>query len=189
MFDQFGEFDSVEELNLAAEGLLKEGDTDSLMRLAVENGLDPEDAEDYIHGESGQLASLSMAAYGRITMDEKENINKIKNPMEQMAMRTILTVLRGMLSEDTVAAGVMRKGKRSMKILEQMRQQAEKHKSGNMGMCCGTDRELSGIIRAYYTQDAQALEQAVKNLYPEPAAGSGKNKKTGRGRKNEKKNN
>lgn len=183
MFDLFGEFDSVEELNLAAEGLLKEGDTDSLLRLAEENGLDPEDVEDYIHGDSGQLATLSMAACGRITMDEKENINNIKNPMEQMAMRTILTVLRGMISEDTVAAGVMRKSKRSMEIFKQMRKQAEKHKSGNMGMCCGTDRELCGIIRAYYTQDAQAFEQAVKNLYPEPAAGTGKKKETGRGRK------
>lgn len=189
MFDLFGEFNSVEELNLAAEGLLKEGDTESLLQLAEENGLEPEDAKDYIRGDSGQLASLSMAAYGRIAIDEKENRNQIKNPMEQMAMQTILTVLKGMLSDDTVAAGIMRKGKRSMEIFKQMRFQAEKHKSGNMGMCCGTDRELCGIIRAYYTQDAQAFEQAVKNLYPEPEAGTVKKKERGRGKKNEKKSN
>lgn len=189
MFDLFGEFDSVEELNLAAEGLLKEGDTESVLRLAEENGLDPEDAEDYIHGESAQLASLSMAAYGRIATDEKENMNQIKSQMEQMAMQTILTVLKGMITDDTVAAGVMRKGKRSMEIFREMRQQAEKHKSGNMGMCCGTDRELCGIIRAYYTQDTKAFTRAVKNLYPEPEAGTGKKKETGRGKKNEKKRN
>ena len=99
MFEIFGEFDSVEELNRAAEGLLNEGDTESLLQLAEENGLDPEDADDYIHGGSGQLASLFMAACGRIAVDEKENINQVKHPMEQMAMQTIVTVLKGMLTD------------------------------------------------------------------------------------------
>ncbi len=169
MFEIFGEFDSVEELNRAAEGLLNEGDTESLLQLAEENGLDPEDADDYIHGGSGQLASLFMAACGRIAVDEKENINQVKHPMEQMAMQTIVTVLKGMLTDDGVAAGVMRKGKRSMEVFREMKRQAEKHKSGNMGMCCGTDRELQGILRAYYTQDTKAFAQAVENLYPKTA--------------------
>lgn len=169
MFDKFGEFDSVEELNRTAEGLLKEGDTESLLQLAEENGLDPEDADDYIHGDSGRLASLSMASCGRIAVDERENINQIKHPMERMAMQTIVTVLKGMLTDDAVAAGIMRKGKRSIEVFREMKRQAEKHKSGNMGMCCGTDRELQGILRAYYTQDTKAFTQAVENLYPKTA--------------------
>ena len=36
MFDKFGEFDSVEELNRAAAGFLTEGDLDSLRKLAEE---------------------------------------------------------------------------------------------------------------------------------------------------------
>lgn len=47
MFDKFGEFDSAEELNKAAEGLKEEGDKESLIELAKENGIDPEDTEDY----------------------------------------------------------------------------------------------------------------------------------------------
>lgn len=43
MFDKFGEFDSAEELNKAAEGLKEEGDKESLIELAKENGIDPED--------------------------------------------------------------------------------------------------------------------------------------------------
>ena len=39
MFDKFGEFDSAEELNKAAEGLRNEGDRESLIELAKENGL------------------------------------------------------------------------------------------------------------------------------------------------------
>ncbi len=33
LYEKFGEFDSVEELNMSAEGLLKEGDTESLIAL------------------------------------------------------------------------------------------------------------------------------------------------------------
>lgn len=51
MFDKFGEFDSAEELNKAAEGLKEEGDKESLIELAKENGIDPEDAEDYWNSE------------------------------------------------------------------------------------------------------------------------------------------
>lgn len=48
MFERFGEFDSAEELNLTAEGLKTEGDMESLLILAEENGIDKEDAEDYM---------------------------------------------------------------------------------------------------------------------------------------------
>lgn len=44
MEKQFGTFKSIEELNMCAEGLKNEGDIESLKALAVENGLDPEDA-------------------------------------------------------------------------------------------------------------------------------------------------
>ena len=47
LFERFGEFDSVEELNMTAEGLKEEGDLESLKVLAEENGLDAADAEDY----------------------------------------------------------------------------------------------------------------------------------------------
>ena len=48
MFDKFGEFDSVEELNRAAAAQREEGDEEALFLLAKENGIDKEDAEDYM---------------------------------------------------------------------------------------------------------------------------------------------
>lgn len=72
MFDKFGEFDSVEELNMAAEGLKTEGDIESLIALAEENGLDKEDAEDYSDGCAEELASVTMAAFGKIAVEAKE---------------------------------------------------------------------------------------------------------------------
>lgn len=40
MYKIFGEFNSAEEINMTAKGLLEEGDTDNIKVLAVENGLD-----------------------------------------------------------------------------------------------------------------------------------------------------
>ncbi len=39
MYEIFGNFDSVEELNACAEGLLAAGDAEKLMKLAKENGI------------------------------------------------------------------------------------------------------------------------------------------------------
>ena len=50
MFDNFGEFDSWEELNRTAEGLKNEGDLDNLKVLAAENGIDEMDMVDYVNG-------------------------------------------------------------------------------------------------------------------------------------------
>ena len=63
---KFGEFDSVEELNAAAEGLMKEGDLDGLLALANENGLDKEDAMDYFDGYTETLATLIQAASAKL---------------------------------------------------------------------------------------------------------------------------
>ena len=71
MFDKFGEFDSAEELNKAAEGLRNEGDRESLIELAKENGIDPEDAEDYFSGEMEKLAGNRLAAVARLKVEKE----------------------------------------------------------------------------------------------------------------------
>ena len=47
MFDIFGEFNSAEEINEAAAAQLQEGDTDAVMTIARENGIDEDDAQEY----------------------------------------------------------------------------------------------------------------------------------------------
>lgn len=72
LFERFGEFDSVEKLNETAEGLKKEGDIESLIVLAEENGLDKEDAEDYMDDIVPELANRLLAALGKLKAEEKE---------------------------------------------------------------------------------------------------------------------
>lgn len=71
MFEKFGEFDSAEEINAKAAKLLAEGDMDGIRDLAAENGLMPEDAEDYMGGAFPQLATPVMAAEGKLTAEGK----------------------------------------------------------------------------------------------------------------------
>lgn len=162
MFDKFGEFDSVEELNETAKGLLNEGDTESLKELAGENGIDAEDAQDYIDGYSECLATESMAAYGRLLVEEKQAKS---NKGEYMVAKVIFTMTRSLCTSRSFCACVMRKGKRVMDIYKAMKEEAGKHKNGNVGVSCGTDRELSNIITAYYTKGTGEMKKLLDNLY------------------------
>ncbi len=164
MFERFGEFDSVEELNMAAEGFLKEGDTESLYALAEENGIDREDAEDYINGDTKVFTTLTMAAFGRLSVQEKE-IGKEKNVMEKMIKKQILEMVKSICAEHDMATAVMKKGKNVDVIFQAMKKGAEKHKSGNCGVSCGTDRDLCEIIKAYYLGNEKKLNERIEQLY------------------------
>lgn len=72
MFERFGEFGSVEELNRAAAAQKSEGDGEALVLLALENGIDREDAEDYMDGLTEELATPLMAALGKLKVETAE---------------------------------------------------------------------------------------------------------------------
>lgn len=108
MFDKFGEFDSSEELNRAAAAQRKEGDDEAIMAMALENGIDEEDAKDYIGGDVQELVTPLMAAYGKLDIEEKEL-------QPYGIMKDWITYIRIRCSEEpAMAAAVRRKGK-SMK--------------------------------------------------------------------------
>lgn len=105
MYDKFGEFDSWEEINMAAAGLKEEGDEKSLVTLAIENGIDKEDAEDYIDGTVNELCTPLIAALGKITVEEKQ----LK---PQDIMEDWVNYIRTLCSEDEkIALGVRKKDK------------------------------------------------------------------------------
>lgn len=72
MFEKYGEFDSYKEINQKAKELLDAGDADAVRELAKENGVDPEDAEDYITGDVIELCTDLMAAVGKLNLEEKD---------------------------------------------------------------------------------------------------------------------
>lgn len=106
MFEQFGEFNSFEEINEKAQELLEAGDTEAVRMLAKENGLDQEDAEDYITGATDKLCYTAlMAALGKLDLEEKDL--EIKGVLKDWT-----DCIRDMCVDvDGMAAAVRKKGK------------------------------------------------------------------------------
>lgn len=105
MFEKFGEFDSAEEINRAAAAQLAEGDEDAVRGIAAENGLDREDAEDFIAGDLQELCNAKLAALG-----------KLKVETDDLQPAEIMTdwcdyIRRRAVEDPAVAAAVRRKGK------------------------------------------------------------------------------
>lgn len=139
MFGLFGEMD-LEELNKAAEGQKKEGDLDSLKALALENGLDPEDVEDYVAGDVKQLATLRQAALGRIKVQEEQT------KIPRTAAGIIYGMARAMTTDPEACRAFMKKGSRIDKVWDALEKKARDGKQGSVGVACGTDRDLKEII-------------------------------------------
>lgn len=74
MFEVFGEFDSVEEIKRAAEGLYNKSDMYNILVLSKENGISEDFASLYIDGEIPELVDVTMAAIGKINVELPEAI-------------------------------------------------------------------------------------------------------------------
>lgn len=105
MFEKFGEFDSADELNRAAAAQRKEGDAQAILDMAQENGIDREDAEDFIAGAVAAFATPLMAAYGKLEVEGAEL-------RPDGIMEDWLQYIRLRCAEEPLmAAAVRRKGK------------------------------------------------------------------------------
>ena len=105
MYEKFGEFDSFEELNRAAAAQKAEGDEEALFALAQENGLDKEDVEDYLDGIVEELATVSMAALGKLKL-EKEDL-KLGGVLSDW----VDELMEMCMESQELAAAVRKKGK------------------------------------------------------------------------------
>lgn len=158
MNKKFGVFDSVEELNRAAAAQRAEGDIEALMLLAKENGIDQADAEDYADGLVDELATVHMAALGKLSMEEEEMATG-------KAMEGWVAVIKdACLQEADMAAGVMKKDKtlagclgellkEAFEIKEQLPEKVVKAAGLRPPLYFGvpSNRRTKEIIRQYYT--------------------------------------
>lgn len=69
MFERFGRFGTLDELNAKAEELFNASDMSGLLFLASENGLPKELAEAYAAGETPYFADVKLMAAGRIKIE------------------------------------------------------------------------------------------------------------------------
>lgn len=122
MFDKFGEFDTVEELNRAAAAQLAEGDTGAVLAIARENGIDREDAQDYIDGAAPELATSLMAALGKLSVEKRElEIDGIMGDWTEY-------IEEACANDPAMAAAVRRKGKSLQGAMAELIRFAFEHK-------------------------------------------------------------
>ncbi len=108
LYERFGEFDSAEEINKSAEGLKVEGDTDSLLVLAKENGIDEDDVYDYLDDMVDELCNPLMAALGKLQVEADE-----LKPYE--IMNDWIEYIKARCQERDEIAGAVRKKGKSLK--------------------------------------------------------------------------
>lgn len=111
MFEKFGEFDSAEEINRAAKAQLEEEDKEAIEGIAMENGLDQEDVEDFCTGTIEELTTPVLAALGKLDVEAKElgltgMMEEWKNLIEEMCTES-----------EEMSIAVRRKGKRMEEVL------------------------------------------------------------------------
>ncbi len=105
LYERFGEFNSAQEINETAVNLRKEGDTESLLILAKENGIDAEVAEAFLEGEILYLCDEIDAAIGKIEVESQDM--KVKEIMKDWADY----IKNRCMEESDMARAVRTKGK------------------------------------------------------------------------------
>ncbi|MCM1236039.1 MAG: hypothetical protein NC489_38620, partial [Ruminococcus flavefaciens] len=153
LFPLFGEFNSVKELNEAAKGQLADGDIEAVKKLARENGLEEYDIEDYINGDTDELAVPLSAAMGRLRVEAGE-IRKL--PKEAcVPCLCILEMAQSMCTDEAFSHAVMKKGKRIQKVNKLMYDNR---------CLCGTDRDLKNILKAYYLKGEKEAKAVIEEI-------------------------
>lgn len=165
MEKKFGVFKTVEELNRAAAAQKAEGDEEALIALAIENGLDREDAEDYMDGAMDVLCTPYMAAIAKLNLEAEELELKSQLLDWKDYLIQIMTEYPGdelnnaVFDPDKKLLDVMAKG---MKLSSENRIQVDKRiikaaglpdSAAYIGMC-GRD-DLRQIIMSYYLEGAE----------------------------------
>ena len=157
MWDKFGEFDSYEEINRAAKAQLEEGDLEAIKTIAEENGLDPEDAEDFCTGAIEELTTQTLAAVGKLEVEAKDlgltgMLEDWKNLIEQMCLESPKMALavrrKGKSLKDCMAKAMKESSERRARLDDRIAKAAGIPTPVYIGTA--TQARIKEIAREYY---------------------------------------
>lgn len=172
MEKKFGIFNTVEELNRAAAAQKAEGDLEALIGLATENGLEKEDAEDYMDSDDAEdtLCNETMAAIGKLKLEAEDlKLESQMKDWKDFVVQMLMEYPTQHMEEDgaALANAVFNPDKKLLDVLAAGLKMASKNRvtidrritkaaglpesAGQIGMC-GRD-ELKKIILDYYMGD------------------------------------
>lgn len=146
MYDIFGEFNSFEEINKAAIGQLKEGDTKNIHLLAKENGIDEDTVEAYIDGDIPFLTDSLSAAFGKLDIE-------LKDMKDDALASEIVEILKNNILRDKEMQKAIRIKGKSLKafvasLWKQARQRAQAVQGGKG--CSIMPAEEYRLAKSYY---------------------------------------
>ncbi len=155
MFEKFGEFDSCEEINMAAQGLYEEGDIESLHVLAEENGLEDmleiylqQEEEDILNGEVW-LCDPVTAAIGKLEIEKKAAADW------KILADDVAGYLMGNCDDEAFARCIRKEGKRIEEAAERIAKEAKSNTvtlpGGGRCSYCGPMKGYQ-IIKEYYME-------------------------------------
>ena len=148
MYEVFGIFDSVEEINACAAGLLAEGDLDNLRLLAKENGIPEAMVEGYVEGTLGNLTDIENAAIGRLQV-EMECEKNLAGPATEIVGYLSMKCYEKPL----LATGIRKKDKTLKKCTDKIVSEARKRKESGSNVVAISDIEVFKMAEAYYLED------------------------------------
>ena len=168
MWEKFGEFDSAEELNRAALAQRNEGDTEAVRTLAEENGLDPEDAEEFLAGDVDFLALPFNAAVGKLTVERKEL--RLEGVLEDWTNDLI-----DMCSENKeLSLAVRRKGKELAEYIARIIDEGYEHQIKVDDRIVAKTQQVKKIMGGYVltigAEDARTRRRLAVEYYCEKEA-------------------
>ena len=159
MFEKFGEFNSADEMNTIAATMLEEGKTDDIIALAKENGIDEDDAKDFIDGVAGELCTPLMAAVGKLKIEAAA----VKLPT---MMEGFVFMINDMATtEKDLQAGIRKTGKKLVNVLGELLKESSK----NRVALPKEITEAAGIKSTVYVGDVDraTFKKIVRKYYTE----------------------
>ena len=149
LFNVFGEFDSMEQINSKAQEIKEQ--PEQLKELAKENGIEQDLADMYLQGFLPELIpSPDVAAIGKLDVEVAALSDKnmevgsgIADYMKQKAAE-----------DEKVARAIRKKGKSLEKICKDIWDEASKRRKGNCAYI--PPFEVFQLARAYYLKEDKA---------------------------------
>lgn len=163
MYDKFKEFDNAAELNAKAAELKAAGDETGLKELALENGLDVEDAEDYFDGAVSELATPITAALGKIKLEVAEY------KVTSTVMDWISLLESWVIEDEELAVSVKRKDKSITGYIAAIIEYSYKHSvtidKRIVELCPAVKKMMNGHPLTIGASDRRACMQLIREYY------------------------
>ena len=178
LFEKFGEFDSAEEINRAVAAQKSQGDIEAIKVIAIENGIDEMNVQDFIEEAWDKLCSPFEAAMGKLDVEAAA----LDLPA---SLQLWVDYIRTMANTNTdVMIGIRRKGKDLVSLLAKLIVETSKSRMyvpqdvvnaarkldrsipSTLPIGDITKKRLAEIIKEYYIDDPADNQEKKAKVAP-----------------------